>query len=141
MENQRKHYNPYMFPVRVINDLGEEQILVPLDRGRVKGDEYDGSKLELKPYAPNKRGVQIKEFGHLDLKRIVKKDLRDIAWAVCLNIDLFDRDITIKELIEAIEAKAMKWATFDGGPSTEKKPRVRTGEKEIQAWLQEKWVE
>lgn len=139
MESQRKYYNPYLFPVRVLNDLGEEQILVPLDRGKVKGDEYSGSKLELQSYDPDKRGVQIKNFGHVDLKRLLKKDLQNVAWAVCLNADF--SDVVMKKVIEAIEAKAAKWPKFDGGPSTEKKPRRRTGEKEIQAWLQEKWVE
>ena len=136
---QRKWYNPYEFPVRMKNDLGEDQILVPFDRGKSKDGEYSQSALVLQPYDPDDSMETVKGFGEIELEGLLKEDLVKLAWAVCLNTDFNGK--TKKQIAAVIMKKAGSYVKWDGGPSTEKNPAPKTGEAEIQKWLQERWVE
>ncbi len=104
-EKKVKFYNPYPFPMRMINDLKKEQVLAPQGHGKVFRNEYDQSKLELvlcdkskeKTYKP---GLDV------DLDELLKKDLVDLAWAVKLKSDRQQLEAqTKKQLIKAIREK------------------------------------
>ena len=139
MTEQKKFYNPYSFPVRVVNDRGEEQIFPPQDRGKVKENEqgeYEQSPLELFTYNAQKLGQQrhVEGFGSLDIAKLTKKELVELAWAVCLNTNF--ENVKKADAIKVIKEKAEGWKTFKP-ISTKKFP----DKEEIGPWLQKVWVE
>jgi len=89
----KKYYNPYLFPIRVVNDLGKEQVLMPQERGKVKladdGKTYDQSPLKLCEYKPDLVAAQkkIKGLGNINLRRLTIAQLRTLAWALCIDTD------------------------------------------------------
>jgi len=102
--NVVKYYNPYPFLVRVLNDLGQPQVLAPQAHGKVQGGKYIQSKLELLPIKGHK--VFKTNLG-IDLKRLTKEELIAVAWAVlAIEPEIEDTEkMSKKDLSERISKK------------------------------------
>ena len=98
MNLNKKYYNPYPFPVRILNDLGETFTMVPQDYSKVLNGHYGQSKLTL-PLQGEERefrgGIEI------DLGSCIKADLIPIAWAV--GLDDVDQSMTKAKMVDAIK--------------------------------------
>jgi len=106
-----KVYNPYGFPVRIINDLGKEQWVMQNDRVKIrlgKDGKYDQSPLVLLAYDVKKRKNQqrIEELGDVPLRRTTIPDLKKLAWAIGLDVS---DSLTKRSLIEVITGKVSEW--------------------------------
>lgn len=106
-----KVYNPYGFPVRIINDLGKEQWVMQNDRVKIrlgKDGKYDQSLLVLPAYDIKRKKNQqrIKGLGDIPINRTTIPNLRKLAWAIGLDVS----DSLIKRsLIEVINGKINEW--------------------------------
>jgi hypothetical protein len=97
-----KYYNPYPFMVRVLNDLKKKQTLAPQAHCKVKGGKYDQSPLELLPL-DKRAGKKYRKGLEINLRRLQKKDLIDLAWAVMVGkMDELEK-LSQKDLIKGIE--------------------------------------
>jgi len=93
----QKFYNPYPFPVRVLNDLGDIYVLAPQDYCKIMNGEYTQSALELLPLKNDriyKKGLDV------DIHSLVKAELLKVAFALC--IDEVDDRTTKPNIIKAI---------------------------------------
>lgn len=109
----KKFYNPYSFPVRVKNDLNQDQILAPYGgHGKVLGNEYDQSALVLVAYDHKGRLLQKKVPGlDFNLKRLLREDLIKLAWSMCVDGEMNGK--TKKEMVEIVEEKLKEWKQED----------------------------
>ncbi len=103
-EKKVKYYNPYPFPVRMMNDLNKEQTLAPQGHGKVLKNRYTQSKIELVICDSDEKvyrtGLDI------DLDKMLKSDLVDLAWALMIGDKVDDLEgMTKKELVEGIRGK------------------------------------
>ena len=105
----KKFYNPYPFPVRIKNDLNEEQTLAPHGgHAKLFNKRNDQSPLNLEVYDDKKRPLQKKLPGlDLDLNKVVKADCIKLAWAMCIEDDC--SDLTKKDIVVLIENKVEEW--------------------------------
>ena len=99
-----KYYNPYPFLVRVLNDLKEKQVLAPQGHCKVRGGEYDQSPLELLPL-DKRTGKKYRRSLGINLRRLQKADLINLAWAVMVAKRDELEKMSQKDLIKRIEEK------------------------------------
>lgn len=117
-EKKVKFYNPYPFPVRMMNDLNKEQTLAPQGHGKVFRNRYDQSKLDL-PIRDKGKEKLYKPGLDLDLVRILKSDLVDLAWAVVIGSKQELEGRSKRQLIEAIREKVGEEELEEAGPRPE----------------------
>jgi len=106
-----KVYNPYGFPIRIINDLGKEQWVMQNDRVKIrlgKDGKYDQSPLALPAYDIKRRKNQqkIKGLGDMLINRTTIPNLKKLAWAIGLDVS---DSLTKRSLIEVIKGKVSEW--------------------------------
>lgn len=96
-----KYYNPYPFPVRVLDDTGNIYVLAPQDKCKIMNGVYTQSALNIVP--ADKKERMYKPGMDLNLKKMIKKELLKVAWAVCID-DLTERK-TVAQIIDTILVK------------------------------------
>jgi len=79
---KKKFYNPYPFVVRVLNDLGESQILAP--QGHCKLFKDDPSKVEI-VLLPKSKQREYRDILGLELEELTKARLISVAWTVMVD--------------------------------------------------------
>lgn len=104
MAKKVKYYNPYPFPIRVINDLGKEQVFAPQGHGKVLKNRYTQSKLELPSWKKGAEKVYKTDLD-FDLDKMLKSDLIDLAWTLLIADKVKLEEMTKREMVKAIEDK------------------------------------
>ena len=97
MKTDQKYYNPYPFPVRVLNDLGDVFILEPQDYCKILNGRYSQSVLELPPV--NEQREFHNDIG-VEFEELKKSELIPLAWAV--GLEGVDQKMTKSGIIKAI---------------------------------------
>lgn len=98
MKLNQKYYNPYPFPVRILNDLGETFTMVPQDYSKVLNGHYGQSKLTLPPQGEER---EFRGCIEINLESCTKSDLVPIAWAV--GLDDVDQSMMKADMIDKIK--------------------------------------
>jgi len=102
-EKNVKYYNPYPFPIKMINDLGKEQVLAPQGRGKVPKNRYTQSALTLPLWNADEK--VFKTGLDLDLDKMLKNDLIDLAWTLMIGKKKIFEDMTKKQIMQTIREK------------------------------------
>lgn len=130
-EKKVKYYNPYPFPMRLMNDLDKEQLLAPQGHCKVKRNRYDQSKLDLPLW--DTAGEKIFRPGlDVELDPLLKTDLVNIAWTVMVGDKVELDGKTKRELVAAIRGKVGAEELKEGNGKRDELEVASSDEKEAE---------